>query len=1055
MSSRYQILNLISTSSWGEFYLGHDFRLRKDVGVLKLHEWVDVKNVGDLVAEASKIACPAILDVSNFEDAEGILILNGDASGGTARQAAQNSPVSPSVGRTILERGLEALVQLEKVGFTHGDVSPDTMLLPGANGKSKPRFDEFRLLFSPGVLWRGSLTPTRNHKYSAPEMLNSEFGAISPKSDVYCLAFSVLELMTGSKFDDYFSRVNSNDNSSWMFWHASVAQKLPPVTTLVPDVDDGLADLLTKMLERDAAKRPSATEALKILKSASIKAIDIEKIASKAKDVAKKPYVVWTLCSALVAFAVLAFAKTVVPPQPGYWARLKIESTEEASRNARVYWIDPSYEDFELPRNANGEWLFPAQKNPFEPPKIFRVESVGYESSKVALKVKRNSDGSVVCLNENKQGASVKLDAETPRTLRIKTKFSAPTSFYAQNLDAPGSTYEKRTLSPKNGDIELPKGCYLCAVYREGKRPCVLDGVVDLSQVADPSASSETFLSDKIEKQLATFDKEDDVKNDGKFDARKENVFQLAFFIMTSVAAELCSAYDQQFFDDVKRQIVDDVNRLDFDDAERRSDYVKQQVKQQFDDVKRQIVDDGDQLFSGYIKDDEYEEYFFSDCYNEQDETRLEEKLHELESSLVAISDAVIVRLYQRNLFVDLEDGSRDRWKRLETFCLDFDKELSDDSPFKESVEYWLAFASLNLEWRRFWLQPNNSQQIDPQWFEAYFTSRKFFDESILKKRDGDSLDVSKHNADVFLAYHYYAWLVALEFVVDKATVLNINAYSKDNNEQYVESKKNIKKIENYINQCWNKTKGYCDVVLENSSGNKIRESDVPCWKFRQAYSSLRLALFEETPKKRVESLKDCEQQFAPLLQDKKIGVDAQVAYVETLVELASLSKSNETDSNDVAQWRDDIERQIENLEYANLNELQAMRLLLLKAKANADDYQETANCFAAYVSKANELVGKNADSFFSTEFSQGVADIYAQFRTLAWSNKSRGESENSKYRDIIGDSIYELHAKFNNYVPAPISKRQFLLLNWNNSLDRTPRIPASENVAPEDLSNE
>jgi len=814
--TRYQKFTPISVSSWGKVSSGYDFQFKEDVALLEFHNWANLSKdeMLTLVAKARKLECSTITNVSDVVVDENLLVLNVDLRGGSIRQTIERRPLLPTIGRAVLKRGLEALVQLEKVGFTHGDVSPETMLLPKPVGDNAPRPEEFRLLFSPGPLWNGCLTPNRNHKYSAPEMFIPDFGEISPKTDVYCLAFTVLELLTGTDFDSFFRRVNSN----WQTWHAHASETLPPIETLVPDLDDELADLLSRMLEREVAKRPSASEALAALEVVPLPSkVDMRKHGRKATSFVQKPYVVWPLCSAIVAFTALAVANKQTEQTRFYSAPLVFNSPE-VQKEARVFWVDPSFEqEFELPRTARGEWLFPRNKLPFVASRKYRVEADGYSNAvEISPTFMKQKDGSYVC--RDKDNLVVELAEEETPKLTIKTELPSQPDLYAQNIETPGETYIKERLVTKNNKIRLPKGRYFCAVYQKDRRPLWFDGQVDLLKDSE--------LPDKLEKELKdSFEAESNVvwerKNLDKQSAvvvQSEIVFRLLFFASTSIL---------KISDSVSA--TEEASRLFWDNGESNRHWNR-----------------------------------FGECYDQRDELLVEEDLALLESDISKKIDEGILWLCESRPFACVESDALNPWRRLYTFCQElqenYDKTMR--SELSSNVKRWKICASAILDWNNFWLE-NGGDDLENGGNKIIKSLANDLEkkelESKLKGTNADNAGLS-YNIDAFLARYYFVWAVAFEVSLAKDKAMGKTNGNFDD------------KYKNLAVSCWERAKDFCDSCLRNSY------DDV--WKYRSVYANMRSLILKgkDDPQAWVD---DCAKSFDELLKIKDLELDALLGYVE------------------------------------------------------------------------------------------------------------------------------------------------------------------------------
>lgn len=191
---------------------------------------------------------PNLVRVLNTDPNTGSILLEL-MPGSLARKIAKGA-ISPDTARRVLKDSLRALHYLHEQNIVHGAIHPSNIL--EANGTWK--LGDFQKV-DPSQAMR---LPD-NHKYLAPEVLNSEkFGESDKRLDLYCLAFAVLESLVGKGFE---SKINPS-GTRWHNWHLS-EQPVPQVQRLVPGIPEDLANLLDWMLKKNVSRRPeSAAEVL-------------------------------------------------------------------------------------------------------------------------------------------------------------------------------------------------------------------------------------------------------------------------------------------------------------------------------------------------------------------------------------------------------------------------------------------------------------------------------------------------------------------------------------------------------------------------------------------------------------------------------------------------------------------------------------------------------------------------------------------------------------------------------------------------------------------------
>lgn len=169
--------------------------------------------------------------------------------------------LSPDVVRGVMVNALEALSELHQQGYVHGDIKPKSLLYD--------RSGSCKLGFSPGLEFGGMIPHEgRNMKYVAPEMLESSFGTPGPATDMYCLGFTILELLVGNDFEKQVVGIAESVDArmSWIRWHSSQDDRIGPVEQLVRGIPSDLANVINRAINKRVDERfHSAQEALDLL----------------------------------------------------------------------------------------------------------------------------------------------------------------------------------------------------------------------------------------------------------------------------------------------------------------------------------------------------------------------------------------------------------------------------------------------------------------------------------------------------------------------------------------------------------------------------------------------------------------------------------------------------------------------------------------------------------------------------------------------------------------------------------------------------------------------
>ncbi len=204
---------LIGRGGMGEVWLARHTILNKQVAVKFLLNMIADENDPSLVAflegarAAAALQHPGLNPVVHADIlAQGVPYLVMEyVDGPTASQLLRHcGKLSPAAARIIIEDACEAVGVLHEHGIIHRDIKPSNILI---TREGRAVLTDFGLACPRPVLGMGSQvegvagTPT----YMAPEMFEK---TISPRSDVYALGITALELLTGKvPFEGSFEEI--------------------------------------------------------------------------------------------------------------------------------------------------------------------------------------------------------------------------------------------------------------------------------------------------------------------------------------------------------------------------------------------------------------------------------------------------------------------------------------------------------------------------------------------------------------------------------------------------------------------------------------------------------------------------------------------------------------------------------------------------------------------------------------------------------------------------------------------------------------------------------
>src|SRR5262245_35261301 len=298
----YELFEELGRGANTVVYRSYDLSLGREVAIKVLDENSrgDARHRERFLREAQFLAQfehDNVLRVHSVDTERGWIVM--ELMKGTLASKINEGPSDPDLVRSVLKQTLDALAFLHEKNKVHGTVRPTNLLI---NDSGRVKLSEFEQTAVGGEL----RVPKGSKKYLAPELIRPEFGDFGPPLDLYCLAFTALELLKGPQFESLFPGTGKgaiDADIAWLRWHSS-PDDLPPTKKLVKNLPDDLAHVLDRMLKKRVADRAqSAQEVLKELADKPLVAVPIsgatedEDAGAAGRHVTMAPAVVRTLAS--------------------------------------------------------------------------------------------------------------------------------------------------------------------------------------------------------------------------------------------------------------------------------------------------------------------------------------------------------------------------------------------------------------------------------------------------------------------------------------------------------------------------------------------------------------------------------------------------------------------------------------------------------------------------------------------------------------------------------------------------------------------------------------
>ncbi len=259
---KYEVIEQIGAGGTSVVWKGYDPLL--DVFVAIKQPLLDPIDDSDPLREKIRIEADIQKRISHgqkhlvavrdfIEDARGLFIVMEHVEGPSLEQrmAQIGEPLDVNDALGIVGTTALALDALHRQNVVHRDLKPSNILLPASGGLKVCDFGLATLLSEQDAMSIGSV------RYMAPELCRGD--TADGRADIYSLGIIAYELLAGrEKFNEAFKivlRDQRNQALRWMKWHSNPRAQAPNLATLNPKVPQTLAELVARMLEKDATQR--------------------------------------------------------------------------------------------------------------------------------------------------------------------------------------------------------------------------------------------------------------------------------------------------------------------------------------------------------------------------------------------------------------------------------------------------------------------------------------------------------------------------------------------------------------------------------------------------------------------------------------------------------------------------------------------------------------------------------------------------------------------------------------------------------------------------------
>ncbi len=247
---RYDLGRLLGEGGMGKVFQATDIATGRVVALKVLHaHWSrDEEALARFYREARLLSrLSSNPNIANFIDAnevDGIHYLAMDFVAGNSLHEVlkEETRLDADLALSLTRDVALALADVHDLGIIHRDIKPANILLIGTGDARRATLCDFgiaREVATDQELTRAGLTVGTPH-YMAPEQCVG--GDVTPASDIYALGITLFKMLAG------YVPFNAKDAQAIVFKH--LAEPVPEIRSIAPDVTESAARVLRRMLEK-------------------------------------------------------------------------------------------------------------------------------------------------------------------------------------------------------------------------------------------------------------------------------------------------------------------------------------------------------------------------------------------------------------------------------------------------------------------------------------------------------------------------------------------------------------------------------------------------------------------------------------------------------------------------------------------------------------------------------------------------------------------------------------------------------------------------------------
>jgi eukaryotic-like serine/threonine-protein kinase len=259
VAGRYHVAGRIASGGMGEVYRAHDAVLAREVAIKVLHpQFAHDRGFVERFRREARAAAilnhPNIVGVYDWGSTDGTYFMVMEYVPGTNLRSllAEHGRLDAAQVVEVTTQVLAALDHAHGHGIVHRDVKPENILVT-RDGVVKVADFGLARAFAEASISQAEGTVTGTVQYLAPEQIQGD--PADPRTDLYALGVVMFECLTG--------RAPFGGETSLAIAYQHLTNRVPPPSSLAPNIPPVLDRAVMHATEKDRADRPQSSRAMR------------------------------------------------------------------------------------------------------------------------------------------------------------------------------------------------------------------------------------------------------------------------------------------------------------------------------------------------------------------------------------------------------------------------------------------------------------------------------------------------------------------------------------------------------------------------------------------------------------------------------------------------------------------------------------------------------------------------------------------------------------------------------------------------------------------------